>query len=96
MAKPTQRERANTVLGRYGRTYAEEIGIRLKDTPAPLFQMLCGSILLSARISAENAVEAGRALLDAKLNTPQKMAEATWQDRVDVLTDRALARYVPG
>jgi len=93
MAKPTQRERADTVLRKYGRTYADEIKIRLKDTPAPLFQLLCASLLLSARISAENAMEAAQALLDAKLTTPQKMAEATWQNRVDVITSHGYKRY---
>lgn len=93
MTKTTPRDLAKSVLDTYGRTYAEEIGIRLKNTPAPLFQWLCGSLLLSARISAENAVEAARALLEAKLTTPRKMAEATWQDRVDVITWHGYKRY---
>lgn len=84
MAKPTQQERAKTVLGKYGRTYADEINFQLKDTSTPLFQLLCTSLLLSVRIPARSVMVAARALLDAKLTTPQKMADATWQDRVDV------------
>ena len=93
MTKPTQRGLAQAVLDAHGRTYAEEIGIRLADTPAPLFQLLCGSLLLSARISADSAVEAARALRQAKYTTPQKMADATWQDRVNVLTSHGYKRY---
>jgi hypothetical protein len=29
-----------TLLDRYGTTYAQEIGIRLQDKPAPLFQRI--------------------------------------------------------
>lgn len=49
--------------------------------------------MLSARIPAGNAVEALQALLEAKLTTPEKMADATWQQRVDVITDRGYKRY---
>lgn len=93
MAKPNKRELVRAVLNGYGRTYAEDAGIPLKDTPALLFQLLNLSLLLSARISAENAVRAARALREAKLTTPQKMAATSWQDRVDVLTAHGYKRY---
>jgi endonuclease III len=93
MSKASQRDLARAVLERYGTSYAEDAGIRLKNTPAPLFQLLNAAILMSARISAANAVEAAAALVKAKLTTPQKMAEATWQDRVDVLTANGYKRY---
>jgi endonuclease III len=93
MAKPSQRDLVKTVLDSYGQTYAIEVGIRLKNTPAPLFQLLNASLLLSARIAAENAVRAARALKDAKLTTSRKMAEASWQDRVDVLAWHGYKRY---
>lgn len=93
MAKTSNRDLTKAVLDSYGRTYAEETGIRLKNNPAPLFQLLSLSLLLSARISAENAVRAARALREAKLTTPQKMAAASWQDRVDVLTAHGYKRY---
>src|SRR5438552_19144103 len=51
------------------------------------------SLLLSARISAGNALEATRALIEAGLTTPQKMARATWQRRVDVITWHGYKRY---
>lgn len=93
MPKPSKSDLVKVVLDKYGRTYAEEVGIRLKDAPAPLYQLLNAALLLSARIPAGNAVEAARALLDAKLTTPRKMAEATWQDRVDVITWHGYKRY---
>jgi endonuclease III len=93
LANTTNGKLAKTVLKSYGQTYANQIGIRLKNTPAPLYQLLNASLLLSARIAAENAVEAASALIDAKLTTPQKVAEASWQDRVDVLTAHGYKRY---
>jgi len=82
------------LLERHGRTFAGEVGIRLeRNTPAPLFQLLFTALLLSARIAAGNAVEAARALIDAGLTTPRKMAEATWQARVDVITWHGYKRY---
>jgi endonuclease III len=82
------------LLREHGRTYAEEAGIRVdRNTPAMLFQLLALSMLLSARISSSKAVEATRALRKAGLTTPRKMAGATWQERVDVLTQHGYKRY---
>src|SRR5687767_4540786 len=77
-----------------GRTFADETGIKLiKNTPSMLFQHLYMSLLLSARISYANALEAARALIKDGLTTPRKMSEATWQDRVDVITWHGYKRY---
>jgi endonuclease III len=93
MVRARQRKFAKVLIERYGRTYAEQAGIRLKNTPAPLFQLLNAALLLSARIPADNAVRAARALIDAGLTTPRSMAEASWQDRVDVITWHGYKRY---
>ena len=93
MAGERQKAVAEAVLRTHGRTFAEEIGIRLKDTPQPLFQLLCASLLLSARIASGNAVEAARALRQAGLTSPRRMVEASWQDRVDVITWHGYKRY---
>jgi endonuclease III len=94
MTQTTYEERAAAaLLAGPGRTYAEEAGISLRDTPAPLFQLLYTALLLSARISAGLAVQAARALREAGYTTPEKMADATWQDRVDVLTAHGYKRY---
>ncbi|MFF4775939.1 endonuclease [Microtetraspora fusca] len=81
------------LLDRYGRTYAEEAGIRLADKPSPLYQLLVLATLLSARISSEIAVAAARELFAAGCRTPRSMREASWQDRVDALGRGHYRRY---
>ena len=82
------------LLERHGRTYCDELGIDIdKNTPSVLFRWLVASILYSARISADNATEAAQALSDAGLTTADKMAEASWQDRVDVLSANGYKRF---
>jgi endonuclease III len=88
------RQVAKLLLRERGRTFVDEAGIDLeKNTPAVLFQHLFMSLLLSKRISAGNALEATRALIEAGLTTPRKMARATWQQRVDVITWHGYKRY---
>ncbi|MFG2737688.1 endonuclease [Streptomyces harbinensis] len=84
---------AHAVVERCGQTYAEQAGIRLRDTPAALYQVLVLAHLLSARIKADVAVAAARALFDAGMRTPARMAEATWQQRVDALGEGHYRRY---
>jgi hypothetical protein len=89
----THRDTAAAVLDRYGTSYASEAGIRLADTPAPLWQLLVLAELLSARIDAGIAVAATTELLEAGLTTPEHMLEASWQDRVDALGRGHYRRY---
>jgi hypothetical protein len=79
------------LLDKAGRTYADEAGIKLADKPAPLYQLLVLSILLSTRIKADIAVAAAREL--KRYNTPRKMLDASWQDRVDALGRAHYVRY---
>jgi len=81
------------LLGRYGRTYAEETGIRLADRPGPLYQLLVLSTLLNARVPAGVAIAAARELFTAGYRAPRAMSEAGWQDRVDALDRGGYARY---
>lgn len=81
------------LLDAYGRTYSEEAGIRLRDEPQPLYQLLVLSCLLSARIQASIAVAAARALFAAGMRGPRAMADATWQQRVDALGTGGYRRY---
>ena len=81
------------LLERYGRTYAQEAGIRLADKPSPLYELLVLATLLSARISADIAVAAARELFAAGYRTPRAMQEASWQDRVDALGRGHYKRY---
>lgn len=86
-------ELMRTLLSGHGRTYAAEAGIRLKDAPQPLYRTLVLASLLSARIRASVAVATARALYDAGLRDPRRMARATWQQRVDALGAGGYRRY---
>lgn len=90
---PSARRIVDALVEECGRTYAEEAGIRLKDTPQPLYQLLVLSLLLSARIRASVAVAAARALSDHGMRTPRRMVDATWQQRVDALGEGHYRRY---
>ncbi|WP_163505882.1 endonuclease [Fodinicola acaciae] len=76
-----------------GRTYAQEAGIRLKDTPASLYQLLVLATLLSARINAKIAVAAAAELRRGGFTTPQRMRDASWQEIVDALGRAHYRRY---
>ncbi|MFI6370606.1 endonuclease [Streptomyces sp. NPDC050546] len=81
------------LLGTHGRTYADEAGIRLKNTPQPLYRLLVLSHLLSARIRGSIALATARALHEAGLRDPRRMAAADWQERVDALGRGGYRRY---
>lgn len=81
----TEQAVVKALLDRYGRTFAEEAGIRLSDQPSPLYQLLVLSTLLSARISSEVAVAGASELFAAGYRTPRAMAESSWHERVAAL-----------
>lgn len=89
----TQQQRADALVARHGRTFAEQAGIRLKDTPSPLYRLLVLAALLSARISGDIAVAAARELSAAGFRTAQRMADSSWQQRVDALGRGGYRRY---
>ena len=83
-----------TLLKRTDKTFAEEMGLDLKrNTPMPLFLWLVAANLFSARISADQALRAAKALKDAGLTTADHMAEATWKERVIILNRNGYARF---
>ncbi|MER6611952.1 endonuclease [Streptomyces xantholiticus] len=88
-----QRAVLHVLLDDHGRTYAEEAGIKLRDTPQPLYRLLVLAHLLSARIRASVALAAARELSDAGMRSPRAMREASWQDRVDALGRGGYRRY---
>ncbi len=88
-----QRAVVRALLDGQGRTYAAEAGIRLRDTPQPLYQLLVLSVLLSAPIRSSVAVDAARELFRAGLRNPRRMADATWRQRVDALGRGGYRRY---
>jgi endonuclease III len=87
------RAKARALLRTHGQTYAEQAGITLRDTPSPLYRLLVLSLLLSARIRSDIAVASSRALSDAGMKDARRMAEATWQQRVDALGVGGYRRY---
>ncbi len=93
-SKESEKAIVRAVLDRYPQSYAEMLNIDVeKNTPAPLFQWLVCALLMSARIRADNARRAARALFDAGWTTPDKMADTTWEERVKVLNENGYARY---
>ncbi|MFD0268000.1 endonuclease [Streptomyces sp. NPDC127106] len=84
---------ARRILRDYGETYVHEAGIRLRDTPAPLYQLLVLCVLLSAPIRAATAVAAARELFADGFRTARRMAGSEWQDRVDALGRAHYRRY---
>src|SRR6266568_950092 len=87
------RDRARELLNESGETYAHEAGIRLKNTPSPLYQLLVLTTLLSTRISASIAVAAAREIFKAGWRTPQSVRDAPWKDLVAALGRAHYRRY---
>lgn len=86
--------RIEELLRDYGRTFSDELGIDLvRGTPSGLFQWLIASLLLSARIRAQAALAAARALSEAGWTTAEKMAATSWDERTAVLNRSGYARY---
>jgi hypothetical protein len=81
------------LLDEHGTTYAEAAGITLRDEPSPLYQLLVLTMLSSTRISADIAVTAAKELFAAGWRTPEKMRDATWQQRVSALGRGGYRRY---
>jgi endonuclease III len=94
MVEPSRKRIIDALLEQHGKTYAAELGIDLgKGTPSALFRWLCASILLSARISGDLALQAARALSAKGWRTADKMAKSTWEQRTRTLNQAGYARY---
>ena len=81
------------LLDAAGRTYCEQAGFTLRDTPSGLFQLLVLATLLARPISAELAVAGARELRRAGVRTADGTLRTGWQDRVDALTRAHYRRY---
>ena len=92
MSKQPAQDLARTLLKEDGRTFAEEIGFHVKNTPQSLFKLLCAAMLFGKRIRSDIAVKAARNLFK-KWDTPEKMAKAPWRSRTRVLNRSGYARY---
>lgn len=87
-------DRVHALLDRHGTTFAEEVGVPLDEPgPAELFSWYVACLLMSARISSQQAVRAARAYLRDIGRTVRATARSSVQDRVDVLNANGYARY---
>jgi endonuclease III len=80
-----------SLLKQAGTTYAQEAGIRLKDQPMPLFQLLTLCMLASKPIDATIATRAARELFRAGLRTPQAVLTA---ERATMIRAFGRAHYI--
>jgi endonuclease III len=74
-----------------GTTYAAEAGIRMKDKPMPLFQLLVLCMLATKPIDATIAMRAARELFSAGLRTPKAVLAS---DRRAMIGAFGRAHYV--
>ncbi|NIL54339.1 endonuclease [Streptomyces sp. 2BBP-J2] len=88
-----ERAVVRVLVDAHGETYAQEAGIALRNTPQPLYRLLVLAHLLSARIRGPVAVATARALHEAGLRDPRRMADSNWQERVDALGRGGYRRY---
>ncbi len=94
MNETMKRKLVTILLERHGRAHSEELGIKIgRNTPSALFRWLMASLLLSARIRADVAIRAARALSDQGWTTAARMAKSTWEQRTRVLNEAGYARY---
>jgi endonuclease III len=89
----TQKSVIRELLAAEGRTFAEDAGIRLTNTPQPLYRTLVMACLLSARIRGTVAIATARALYDAGLHDPHQMADASRQQLLEALGKGGYRRY---
>lgn len=83
----------DALMQRHGRTFAAELGVDLrKNTPSPLFRLLCYAMLTSAPVSADLAMRGARAMAKAGWTTPRKLEASTWETRARVLNESGYAR----
>ena len=79
------------LLERAGTTYAEQAGIRRKDKPMSLFQVLALCMLASKPIDATIATQAAHEIFQAGLRTPKAVLEA---DRSTMIAAFGRSHYV--
>lgn len=90
----TKQELTDQLLERHGRTFSEEIGIDLGDgTPSSVWQWAVASLLMSARISSDIAVDSAKRLFDRFGTTSRGMADSSWEERVEALNAGGYTRY---
>ena len=92
------RDRKQEIISRLletcGRTFADELNIRVKrDTPSEWFKLLVYVLVSSRRIGKQLSLRAAREIFKEGWTTPQRMAKTTWEQRVQVLDRAHYVRY---
>lgn len=93
MASTPPKDTVRRLLDEAGTTYAQEAGIRLADTPMPLFELLVLCMLASKPIDAGIAVRAARELFSDKLRTPDAVLAADRRQMIEAFGRASYARY---
>ena len=82
------------LLKLYGRTFAEDLGIdAAANEPSSLFCLLISALLFSTRINHNVASKSARILFERGWTTPERLAAATWEQRVQALDEGGYVRY---
>jgi len=91
---PDKSRIVHLLFAKYGQNFSEELGIDLSHPgPSALFRWFCATLLSSTRISSGLAMRGAKALTHKGWTTPQKMVEATWEERTRTLNEAGYARY---
>src|SRR5690606_29953832 len=95
---PPMRNRKQETIARLfevcGRTFADELNIRVeRNTPSEWFKLLIYVLLSSRRIGKSLSLRAAREIFKEGWTTPQRMAKTTWEQRVEVLDRAHYVRY---
>jgi len=83
----------DVLLQQHGTTFAEEAGIVIRDEPAPLWQLLVLTLLLSTRIRSQVAVAAAHELFAAGCRTPEATRHTSRGSRIAALGRAGYRRY---
>lgn len=84
----------DALLAEHGLTFSEDVGIDLSANDSDsVFCLLVASILFASRIGHDLAAAAARGLFAEGWTSPQRLADAGWKARTDVLNASGYARY---
>ena len=89
----TKRKLVRRLIATAGETYAKQSGIRLRNKPMPLFQLLAVAMLASKPISADTAAAAARRLFKAGVRTPRAVIDGRRTALITAFGRAGYARY---
>ena len=86
---------AEKLISAHGELYLSQLGISdpSASDPETLFTVLLTSLLFSARISHNIAIESAKLLVKEGWNDVKRLKESTWERRTEVLTEGGYTHY---